>query len=39
MYKIIKKIELNPTVTRMDIEAPLVAKKGRPGTVYYFEDR
>lgn len=27
MYKIIKKIELNPTVTRMDIEAPLVAKK------------
>ena len=31
MYKIIKKIELNPTVTRMDIEAPLVAKKAEPG--------
>ena len=30
MYKIIKKIELNPTVTRMDIEAPLVAKKAEP---------
>ncbi len=31
MYKIIKKEELNPTVTRMDIEAPLVAKKAEPG--------
>ncbi len=31
MYKIIKKAELNPTVTRMDIEAPLVARKAEPG--------
>ncbi len=31
MYKIIKKEILNPTVTRMDIEAPLIAKKAEPG--------
>lgn len=31
MFKIIKKRELNPTVTLMDIEAPLVAKKAEPG--------
>lgn len=31
MYKIINKRELNPTVTLMDIEAPLVAKKAEPG--------
>ncbi len=31
MYKILKKTELNPTVTRMDIEAPLIAKKAEPG--------
>lgn len=31
MYKILRKKELNPTVTRMDIEAPLVAKKAEPG--------
>lgn len=31
MYKIIKKKELNPTVTMMDIEAPLIAKKAQPG--------
>lgn len=31
MYKIIRKKELNPTVTMMDIEAPLVAKKAEPG--------
>ena len=31
MYKIISKRELNPTVTMMDIEAPLVAKKAQPG--------
>lgn len=30
-YKIIKKKELNPTVTMMDIEAPFVAKKAEPG--------
>ena len=31
MYKILRKKELNPTVTLMDIEAPLVAKKAQPG--------
>ena len=31
MYKIVRKKELNPTVTLMDIEAPLVAKKAEPG--------
>ncbi len=31
MYKIIKKRRLNPTVTEMHIEAPLVANKAKPG--------
>ena len=31
MYKIVKKKELNPTVTLMTIEAPLVARKAEPG--------
>lgn len=31
MYRIVKKEVLNPTVTRMDIEAPFVAKKAQPG--------
>lgn len=31
MFKIVKKQELNPTVTLMEIEAPLVAKKAEPG--------
>ena len=31
MYKIIKKTSLNPTVTYMEIEAPLVARKAEPG--------
>ena len=31
MYKIIRKKALNPTVTQMEIEAPLVAKKAKPG--------
>ena len=30
MYKIVKKQPLNPTVTRMEIEAPLIAKKAKP---------
>jgi ferredoxin--NADP+ reductase len=30
-YRIIKKDELNPTVTRMEIAAPLVAAKAEPG--------
>ena len=31
MYKIISKKELNPTVTQMEIYAPLVANKAQPG--------
>ena len=31
MYKIVKKEELNPTVTRMEIEAPFVAAKAEAG--------
>ena len=31
MFKIIKKESLNPTVTKMVIEAPLIAKKAEPG--------
>ena len=31
MYKIVSKKELNPTVTQMEIEAPLVARKAKPG--------
>ncbi len=31
MYEIVNKFCLNPTVTRMDILAPLVAKKAEPG--------
>ena len=31
MYKILKKKQLNPTVTLMDIEAPLVARAAEPG--------
>ena len=31
MYKIIRKRVLNPTVTQMEIEAPLVARKAKPG--------
>ncbi|MBH1939478.1 sulfide/dihydroorotate dehydrogenase-like FAD/NAD-binding protein [Mobilitalea sibirica] len=31
MFRIIKKKELNPTVTLMEVEAPLIAKKAQPG--------
>lgn len=31
MYRIVKKDSLNPTVTRMEIEAPKIAKKAEPG--------
>lgn len=31
MYKIVTKRELNPTVTLMEVEAPLVAKKAKAG--------
>ena len=31
MYKIVKKQELNPTVTLMEVDAPFIAKKAEPG--------
>ena len=31
MFKILRRKELNPTVTLLDIEAPLIAKKAEPG--------
>ena len=31
MFRIVRKKVLNPTVTQMEIEAPLVAKKAKPG--------
>ena len=31
MYRIVSKTPLNPTVTRMEIEAPFVARKAKPG--------
>ncbi len=31
MYKIVKKRELNPTVTLMEVDAPFVARKAEPG--------
>ena len=31
MYKIVEKVSLNPTVTMMQIDAPLVAAKAEPG--------
>ena len=31
MYRIVKKRELNPTVTLMEVEAPMVARKCEPG--------
>ncbi len=31
MYKILRKKELNPTVTLMEVEAPLIARKAEPG--------
>lgn len=31
MYKIVKKRVLNPTVTLMEVDAPLIAKKAEPG--------
>ena len=41
MFKITEKVALNPTVTKMVIEAPLIAKKAKPGQfiiVRPFED-
>ena len=31
MFKIVKREELNPTVTRLVIEAPMVARKAKAG--------
>lgn len=31
MFKIVEKKSLNPTVTKMVVEAPLIAKKAEPG--------
>ena len=31
MYKILRKQELNPTVTLMEVDAPFIAKKAEPG--------
>ena len=31
MYQIRRRNELNPTVTQLDVEAPLVAAKAKPG--------
>ena len=31
MYRIVRKVTLNPTVSLMEIEAPLIAKKAEPG--------
>ena len=36
MYQIVKKRVLNPTVTLMEIKAPLVAKKAQPGQFIIF---
>ena len=36
MYKILEKTPLNPTVTKMVIDAPLVAKKAEPGQFIIF---
>ena len=36
MYEIIRKTSLNPTVTQMEIAAPLIAKKAQPGQFIIF---
>ena len=36
MYKIVEKKALNPTVTKMVVEAPLIAKKAEPGQFIIF---
>ena len=36
MYRIVEKTVLNPTVTKMVVEAPLVAKKAEPGQFIIF---
>ena len=36
MVKIVRKKELNPTVTLLEVEAPLIAKKAKPGQFIIF---
>jgi len=36
MFRIVKKEILNPTVTRMDIDAPMIAAKAQPGQFIIF---
>ena len=36
MFKIVRKKELNPSVTLMEIEAPLIAKKAKAGQFIIF---
>ena len=36
MYKIVRKKELNPTVTLMEVEAPFIARKARAGQFIIF---
>lgn len=36
MFKIVEKKSLNPTVTKMVVEAPLIAKKAEPGQFTSF---
>ena len=36
MFKILRKKELNPSVTLMDIEAPLIANKAKAGQFIIF---
>lgn len=36
MYKIVEKTRLNPTVSRMVVEAPLIARKAQPGQFIIF---
>lgn len=39
MYKIVKKLMLNPTVTLMRVEAPLVARKAKAGQFIIFRTK
>lgn len=36
MYKILQKVALNPSMTKMVVEAPLIAKKAKPGQFIIF---
>lgn len=36
MYKILEKTSLNPSMTKMAVEAPLIAKKAKPGQFIIF---